>query len=94
MRRCPDLAIEGVDNFNIDETDDAHALFSAEDEEYSKETDPDAELQECGFAQKGRSKPTGVRGLLDPCDYKCRVRARDAAECLAPEYNLVIGDYN
>ena len=66
MRRCPDLAIEGVDNFNIDETDDAHALFSAEDEEYGKETDPDAELQECGFAQKGRSKPTGVRGLLDP----------------------------
>ncbi len=23
MRRCPDLAIEGVDNFNIDEANDA-----------------------------------------------------------------------
>ncbi len=29
MRRCPDLAVEGVDNFNINELDDTHALFSA-----------------------------------------------------------------
>ena len=66
MRRCPDLAVEGVDNFNIDETDDAHALFSAEDHDVDDKIDTSAESQECAFAQKGRSKPAGVRGLLDP----------------------------
>ena len=66
MRRCPDLAVEGVDNFNIDETDDAHALFSAEDNDVDDEFNASAEPQECAFAQKGRSKPAGVRGLLDP----------------------------
>ena len=66
MRRCPDLAVEGVDNFNIDKADDAHALFSAEGGEIGAETDTSSESQECAFAQRGRAKPTGVRGLLNP----------------------------
>ncbi len=69
MRRCPDLAVEGVDNFNIEEADDAHALFSASTRDAAgeaAESVADAKLQECGFAQWGRAKPTGVRGLLSP----------------------------
>ena len=66
MRRCPDLAVEGIDNFNIDKADDAHALFSTEGGEVGAETDTRSESQGCMFAQRGRGKPTGVRGLLNP----------------------------
>ena len=66
MRRCPDLAVEGVDNFNIDEADDAHALFSTEGGEVGAEVGTESESQECAFAQNGKAKPTGVRGLLNP----------------------------
>jgi hypothetical protein len=65
MRRCPDLAVEGVDNFNIDDTDDGHALFGAEGDDIDVKIDTSTELQECAFAQRGRSKPAGVRGLLN-----------------------------
>jgi hypothetical protein len=68
MRRCPDLAVEGIDNFHIDDSDDVHALLSADT--IVGATAEDAEVsvksQQCTFAQRGRSKPTGVRGLLDP----------------------------
>ncbi len=66
MRRCPDLAVEGVDNFHIDDADDAHALFSAEALEPSEVADTSGESQECAFVQRGKVKPTGVRGLLNP----------------------------
>ena len=69
MRRCPDLAVEGIDNFNIEEADDAHALFSAAGcgtTAEAAELATDGNLQECAFAQRGRHKPTGVRGLLNP----------------------------
>ena len=64
MNRCPDLAVEGIDNLNVDEYDDAHALFSMEDGPQS-----DSKLQECGesqecaFAQRG-GRGRGVRGVL------------------------------
>ena len=51
--------IEGLDNMNVDECDDAHAMFSADGE--LQECDADA--QECGFAQRGSR---GVRGVLQP----------------------------
>jgi hypothetical protein len=68
MRRCPDLAVEGVDidNFHIDDADDAHALFSADALEPSEVADTSEESQECVFVQRGKVKPTGVRGLLNP----------------------------
>ncbi len=40
MNRCPDLTIEGIDNLNVGELDEAHAFFSAEAQEC------DTELQE------------------------------------------------
>ena len=69
MRRCPDLAVEGIDNFNIEEADDVHALFSAAGcgtTAEAAELATDGNLQECAFTQRGRHKPTGVRGLLNP----------------------------
>ncbi len=63
MRCCPDLAVEGVDNFNINETNYAHALFSAEGDDFDEVFDTSAESQECAFAQRGRSKPaSSLRG--------------------------------
>jgi hypothetical protein len=60
MRRCPDLAVEGIDNVNIDEADDAHALFSAEGGKAAAKANTGPKSQECTFAQRGKSKPTGV----------------------------------
>ena len=64
MRNCPDLSVKGVDNFNIDDTNDAHTLFS--EDESGAETNTGGGSQECGFVQRGRSKPAGVQGLLNP----------------------------
>ncbi len=67
IRRCPDLAVEGIDNFHIGDSNDAHARFSADIVEASENGgDPSRESQECAFLQRGKIKPTGVRGLLHP----------------------------
>jgi hypothetical protein len=67
MRRCPDLAVKGIDNFHIDDSDNLHALFSADIiEAGGEDADADVDPQERALAQRGRSKPTGVWGLLDP----------------------------
>ena len=60
MRHCLDLAVEGVDNFNIDEADTGHMFFGEEKDDCGPNANTSAELQECGFAQRGRSKQTGV----------------------------------
>jgi hypothetical protein len=66
MNRCPDLAIEGIDNLNVDEYDDAHALFSTEDGPQSDhELQECGESQECAFAQRG-GRGRRVRGVLQP----------------------------
>ena len=66
MNSCPDLAVKGIDNLNIDELDDAHALFSADAQERNGELQEcDNNTQECGFAQQGKGSK-GVRGLLQP----------------------------
>ena len=63
---CPDLAVEGIDNLNIKEFDDAHALFSADALECDGELQEwDNNAQECGFGQQGKEQK-GVRGLLQP----------------------------
>jgi hypothetical protein len=62
--RCPDLMIEGIDNLNVADCDDAHVMFSADGE--LQECDANAQewdAQECGFAQQGS---VGVRGVLHP----------------------------
>ena len=44
MNRCPELAVEEIDNLNIDESKAAHGFFS---------TGADGPEQECEFAQRG-----------------------------------------
>ncbi len=67
MRRCPDLAVKGIDNFHIDDSDNLHALFSADViEAGGEDAGADVDPQERALAQRGRSKPTGVWGLLNP----------------------------
>ncbi len=61
MNRCPDLAIEGIDNLNVDDLDDAHALLSAEGQEC------DGELQECdGNARATRQRDKRGAGGATP----------------------------
>jgi hypothetical protein len=69
--RCPDLMIEGLDNLNVDDCDDAHVMFSADGElqecdANAQECDANAQecdAQECRFAQQSS---VGVWGVLHP----------------------------
>ena len=66
MNRCPHLAIKGIDNLNVNELDDTHALFSAEAQECDAELrECDGNAQECEFAQRGKGTK-GMWGLLHP----------------------------
>lgn len=65
MNRCPELAVEGIDNLNIDQLDSGHGFFST-----AEVTDKDVDLQECqdgskeyAFAQREEKGP-GIRGIL------------------------------